>query len=158
LRRIRVSALRVLREFKFWPRASRIQFSATRIANLKTGTGQMADNVLDRQNVHAGTSIFEESSRGDNAFIVQEGSVKIVKTIDGKEVVLGSVGQGGIFGEMALIDDFPRMATARAAEPTTYIVISRNLFEQKLGKSDPFIRGLLKIFAGNIRSMSTSTK
>ena len=59
---------------------------------------------------------------------------------------------------MALIDDFPCMATARAVEPTTYIVISRNLFEQMLGKSDPFIRGLLKIFAGNIRSMSTSTK
>jgi hypothetical protein len=37
---------------------------------------------------------------------------------------------------------------------TTYIIISRQLFQQKLAKSDPFIRGLLKIFAGNIRSMT----
>ncbi len=118
----------------------------------------MSDTVLDRQTVETGAAIFEEGSQGDNAFIVQSGKVDIVKTIDGKEVVLGSVGQGGIFGEMALIDDHPRMATARAAETTTYIIVSRNIFQQKMTKTDPFIRGLLKIFAGNIRSMSNSSK
>lgn len=118
----------------------------------------MPDNVLDRQTVQTGASIFEEGSQGDNAFIVQSGKIDIVKTVNGKEVVLGSVGQGGIFGEMALIDDHPRMATARAAEQTTYIIVSRNIFQQKLAKTDPFIRGLLKIFAGNIRSMSKNRK
>jgi CRP/FNR family cyclic AMP-dependent transcriptional regulator len=132
--------------------------SAPAIALLKFGTGSMVDSVLDRQTVQTGTSVFEEGSQGDNAFIVQSGKIEIVKTIDEKEIVLGSVGQGGIFGEMALIDDHPRMATARAAEPTTYIIISRQLFDQKLSKSDPFIRGLLKIFADNIRSMSKNSK
>ena len=58
---------------------------------------------------------------------------------------------------MALVDDHPRMATARAAEATTFIIITRKAFQQKLAKADPFIRGLLKIFASNIRAMSTSS-
>ncbi len=46
------------------------------------------------------------------------------------------------------------MATARASEGTTLIVVSRMMFSSKLAKTDPFIRGLLNIFAENIRKMS----
>ena len=59
-----------------------------------------------------------------------------------------------MFGEMALIDNQPRMAMARAAEVTTLIFVSRMMFEQKMVKADPFVRGLLKILVGNIRSLS----
>ena len=55
---------------------------------------------------------------------------------------------------MALIDDSPRMATAIATELTTYIIVTRQMFETKLAKTDPFIRALLKIFAESIRTLS----
>ena len=84
----------------------------------------------------------------------REGEVEIVKVIDGVEQVLGTVGQGGIFGEMALIDAKPRMAAARAARGTTIICVSQQMFDDKLKKSDPFIRGLLNILADNVRSLS----
>jgi CRP-like cAMP-binding protein len=54
---------------------------------------------------------------------------------------------------MALIDDQPRMATAKAAAMTTVIVINREMFRKKLAKSDPFVRGLLGILVKNIRDM-----
>ncbi|MEK9723274.1 MAG: cyclic nucleotide-binding domain-containing protein [Rhodospirillaceae bacterium] len=115
----------------------------------------MASQVLQRQTFKPGDKIFKEGDEGNLAYVVQEGEVEIVKVIDGREQVLGTVGKGGIFGEMALIDNKPRMAAARAARGTTIICVTRQMFEDKLRKSDPFIRGLLNILADNIRRIST---
>lgn len=103
--------------------------------------------------MQAGEALFQEGDQGDRAYVVQEGNVDIVKNgVDG-EVILGTVEKGGIFGEMALIDDQPRMASAIAADTSTVIVNSRDGFQRKLQKCDPFVRGLLGIFVKNIRSM-----
>ena len=112
--------------------------------------------ILERKTYQKGEIVFREGGEGNCAFVVQSGAVEIVKIIDGKTKILGSVGPGGIFGEMALIDDQPRMASARVAQGGTFVIISRAVFEQKMAKADPFIRGLLKIFANNIRSMAKS--
>ncbi len=110
--------------------------------------------VLQRQTLQAGDRIFKEGDEGNTAYVVQAGEIEIFKTVDDKEVVLGRVGQGAIFGEMALIDSKPRMAGARASKGSTVIVITRAMFEEKLHKADPFIRGLLNILVDNIRSMT----
>jgi len=114
----------------------------------------MASTVLQRQTLQAGDRIFKEGDEGNMAYVVQSGEVEIFKIVDGKEVVLGRVGQGAIFGEMALIDSKPRMAGARATKGSTIIVVTRDMFEQKLSKTDPFIRGLLNILVNNIRTMT----
>lgn len=114
----------------------------------------MSESILQRQTFQAGDRIFREGEEGNIAYVVQSGEVEIYKEIDGKEVVLGKVGQGGIFGEMALIDSKPRMAGARASKGSTIIIVTRAMFEQKLAKTDPFIRGLLNILVENIRSLS----
>ena len=88
---------------------------------------------------------------------MQDGVIEILRNDEyGNPIVLGTVEKGGIFGEMALIDDQPRMATARAQVATTVIAVPRGVIAQKLGKCDPFIRGLLGIFVRNIRSMAQS--
>jgi CRP/FNR family cyclic AMP-dependent transcriptional regulator len=111
--------------------------------------------ILDRLVIAEGSAVFKEGERGDRAYVVQEGMIEIARDgEDGNLIVLGMVEKGGIFGEMALIDDQPRMATARAAVATTVIAVPRNVFAQKLAKCDPFIRGLLGIFVRNIRSMT----
>ncbi|HJO68447.1 MAG TPA: cyclic nucleotide-binding domain-containing protein [Rhodospirillales bacterium] len=114
----------------------------------------MANQVLERRTFQAGDRIFREGDPGSQAYVVQSGEVEMVKTVEGNEVVIGAVGQGGIFGEMALIDEAPRMALTRAKTGVTLIVISRKLFEEKMAKADPFLRGLLKILAENIRNLS----
>lgn len=114
----------------------------------------MADQVLQRQTLQPGDRVFKEGDEGNLAYVVQSGEIEIFKNINGENVVLGHVGQGGIFGEMALIDSKPRMASARASKGSTLIIITRAMFEEKLKKSDPFIRGLLNILVDNIRSMN----
>jgi len=111
--------------------------------------------ILDRLVIAEGEAVFKEGDLGDRAYVVQDGLIDIVRIDDdGTETLLGTVEKGGIFGEMALIDDQPRMATARAAVATTVIAVPRDVFAKKLAKCDPFIRGLLGIFVRNIRSMA----
>jgi len=57
-------------------------------------------------------------------------------------------------GEMALIDNHPRMASARCVNATEVVVVSRKMFEKHMDGATPFVRALLGILAANTRSMS----
>jgi len=116
------------------------------------------DTLIERKVYPEGSVIFKQGSMGRTAYIVQKGQVEIVReNEDGSEKALATMGAGAIFGEMAVIDDSPRMATARATEPTTVIVVTEQMFLHKLDQADPFIRGLMHIMADTIRSMSGKT-
>lgn len=114
-----------------------------------------SDNLIERKVFAVDDIIFKQGGSGRTAFIIQKGAVDIVHELpSGEEKLLANLGAGAIFGEMSLIDDKPRMATARATDPTTVIVVTEQMFMQKLEKSDPFIRGLMNIMAETIRNMS----
>ena len=89
-----------------------------------------------------GTGFLRKAKKAYLAYIVQSGEGEIFKVIDRVKTVMGRIGQGGIFGEIALIDSQPRMAGARTSKGSTIIVVNRTTFEQKMKKADPFIRGL----------------
>jgi CRP-like cAMP-binding protein len=112
--------------------------------------------VLDRRVFAVDEIIFKEGEVGRRcAYLVENGRVEISKqTDDGGNRVLGYITAGGIFGEMALVDNKPRMAMARAVDATAVIIISEAMLEAKLKKADPFIRGLLNVFVRNIRDMA----
>ena len=111
--------------------------------------------ILQRQIYDPGDQIFKEGDEGRLAYVVEEGEVEIFMIIDDHEQVIGTVGKDGIFGEMALIDNQPRMAAARALTSTTIICVTRQMFDEKVNHADPFIRGLLKILADNNRDMTS---
>lgn len=108
--------------------------------------------ILERRTLRDGDTIFRQGEQGSSAFIVQSGEVAISVNDGNDEKVLATIGQGGVFGEMALIDDKPRMATARAKGAVTVVTITKNMFDQKLKKTDPFIRALLRILVETVRS------
>ena len=110
--------------------------------------------VVQRRTFQVGDKIFKEGDEGDVAYVVQSGEVEIIKVNDNNEEVIGVIGVGGIFGEMALIDSKPRMAMARTSKSTTIIVVTKQMFDEKMKLVDPFIRGLLNIFVDQIRSIS----
>ena len=110
--------------------------------------------ILQRRTYKPGDVIFKEGEDGSHAYVIQEGEVEISKNIDGENRVLGVIGKGGMFGEMALIDAKPRMANARAKKGSTIIMVTQQMFDQKMSKADPFIRGLLNILADHVRSAS----
>jgi len=111
--------------------------------------------IMDRKVVASETVLFREGQEGDFAYLVQAGTVEIYKALpDDTERRLGLISDGGIFGEMALIDDQPRMASARTLTPCTLVVINRMMFEERLHKVDPFIRGLLNMLVRNLRDVA----
>lgn len=115
---------------------------------------QARSAILDRKPFAEGDVIFKEGDEGRCAYLVQSGSIEIVKEGYGGETRLGVIGAGGIFGEMALIDNKPRMATARALEVSVLVVVGRSAFEEKLRKTDSFVRALLNILVRNVRDIS----
>ncbi len=107
-------------------------------------------DFLDRRVVHTGGFVFKEGDTGDQAFIIQAGTVELLKG----EMVFAELSANTIFGEMALIDGAPRMASARAKTETTLIVIPRSVVDAKLKGVDPFVTKLLGILVQNVRSMA----
>ena len=96
--------------------------------------------------------IFREHENGDMAYIVADGQVQIVKESDNGPRVLGVLKKGAMFGEMALIDDKPRMASAKAINgPVELLIVSKANFQKKMEKLDPFTRGLIKFMAEIVR-------
>ena len=110
--------------------------------------------ILDRQTFPAGRVVFHEGQDGDCAYILQSGAIEIVRNTDDGKITLGRLAPGSIFGEMALIDDAPRMAGAIAVEPSTVIVIRRELLKRKLDKADPFLVKLLCFLVQNVRNIT----
>ena len=94
-----------------------------------------------------GDRLFEEGDEDDKFYIVMEGAVEIVKHVPGGgEEKLAVRRAGDVFGEMALLNDAPRFATARAAEECKCLTLSRGVsvtaahegVEQSLPRVDGF--------------------
>lgn len=117
----------------------------------------MSDKVLERKTFQEGDVLFKEGDDGSHALIIQTGEVQILLNADkDDETILANVGPGGIIGEMALLDQRNRMATARANTGGAAIIVSNQVFNIKMQKADPFIRGLLLILADRARQLSPS--
>ncbi len=110
--------------------------------------------TVEYQNVKMGDRVFDEFDKGDAAFFVVLGHIEIFKTINNKDVIIGTVREGGMFGEMALIDNRRRLASARAVDgDARLMVISHDLFKQKLSNLAPFQRALIKVLSDHVRSV-----
>ena len=95
--------------------------------------------------------IFLEGEDGDEAYRVIEGFVEISIQRDGQKLILGRLGAGETFGEMAMVDRRPRLATARAIEPTTLEVITRSDFEQMLDQGGEQVMPYLTMIFERLR-------
>ena len=83
----------------------------------------------------AGTVIFTEGETGDEVFIVESGQVSIIKQMsDGWPLLLGHRGPGNLIGEISLLSDAPRTASALALEPSVLLALSRDDFWRMMKK------------------------
>jgi len=86
-----------------------------------------------------GEVIFKQGDLGTSAFIIEEGRVEVSITHNGKKTVLAEYNGGDLFGEMSLIDETTRAATATALEPTKVVAIYRSIFDKALDSVHPVV-------------------
>ena len=97
--------------------------------------------------IHANTVLFHEGDRGEDMYIIQSGKVKISKRIRGVEKTLATLEKGEFFGEMAILNDKPRSATAETIDDCEMLLIDRKTF-------DTLIRGNAEIAVRFIKRLA----
>ena len=100
-------------------------------------------NIASEQKYDDGEIIFEEGKSGDWVCIVLEGSVEVSKTVSGGKFILGKLGRGEIFGELALLGAVKRTATVRAIGETTIGIIDREFLDKELNKMSSDLRTIV---------------
>jgi CRP-like cAMP-binding protein len=98
----------------------------------------------------AGEKIFLEDDAADTMYMVRSGRVDVITY----GTVLENVRPGGIFGEMALIDNGRRSAAAMAAEPTEVVAIDRRAFLAVIRNDPQFALRVMSLLANRLRRMN----
>jgi Cyclic nucleotide-binding domain/FHA domain len=86
----------------------------------------------------AGEIIFREGDLGTEMYIINEGKVEILNRMGEEDRVLAVLEKGDFFGEMSVLEDLPRAATARALTDARLLQINGSTFDQML-QSNPEI-------------------
>lgn len=110
-------------------------------------TLEMFRNANDARPYRAGEAIFRAGDQGDNMYVVAEGQVRI--SANGKE--LDVLGPGGVFGEIALIDNGPRSADAVAATDCRVVPIDANRFKFLVQQTPFFSLQIMRVMADRLR-------
>ena len=97
--------------------------------------------------------VFSEGDPGDTAFIVRAGAIAILLTTpDGRELVINEMRPGDCFGELALLTNAPRSATAIARANSELLVIPRDAFLAELEREPKIMRKLLATLARRLHT------
>jgi signal transduction histidine kinase len=106
---------------------------------------QTLSRIAEQVRLASGEELFSEGSEGDRASVLLEDALEVFKSSGGRQVLL-SVRQhpGELVGEMALLEQAPRMASVRARAPTTLLAIPRQQFDELISASPSAARTLFR--------------
>lgn len=110
--------------------------------------------------LHRGAWLIRRGERGGDLYLVERGELEVVDTRARPEVVIDSVGPGGIVGEMAFLDAAPRTADVRAASETRCLHWERGALMDLLAEDQAlaaaFYRSLAEGLVDRVRDVTTS--
>jgi CRP/FNR family cyclic AMP-dependent transcriptional regulator len=110
--------------------------------NLLTG------NNIDAQTIKAGGTIFREGDEAQELFVIKSGQVRI--QIGNRTIT--ELSADSIFGEMALIDNEPRSATATAVTDVELVAVSEKQFLFLVSQTPYFALKVMRVLAQRLRA------
>lgn len=113
---------------------------------------QAQGGTISQHVLPAGTVLFRRGEERHCAYLIDAGNVHIVGNDEGgSDRLLCVIGEGELFGEMALVDNMPRTAMAVTATECRLFVIPRAALQRKLEGLDPFVSFLMGILLERYR-------
>ena len=112
-------------------------------------------DVVREKHVAVDELVFGERDLGEEMYLVYEGKVQIYQELAGKQIPLELVEPGGYFGEMAIIDEQPRSASARAEGEVTLLVLHRDDFGNSVQDYPDIAFAVFKEFSRRLRRADT---
>ena len=104
----------------------------------------------------AGETIMRQGEHGDCAYIIEKGRVEIlIEKSNGTITRVGTRGAGTIIGEMAVVDNEPRMASIKAMEECHLLEITKEDFTRRLKTADPVLQITTQVILTRYRDMLT---
>lgn len=111
---------------------------------------RIVEGLLHKREYLGGEIVFDEGEEGQAIYIVREGEIVLNKSDMPAGSEIARLGAGSFFGDMALLDNLPRTAQARAAQPSQLAAFFRDDF---LGLMDTHARIASKIALQLAREM-----
>jgi len=119
-------------------------------------TDRESDTILDlmrEKTVAKGTTVFHQNDQGGGLYLLLAGSVKISRTgRDGRDVTVAVLHEGNFFGEMSLLDEQPRSASATATHATRLLVLDREHFQRYVLTQARIMAKLLRELSKRLRA------
>lgn len=104
-----------------------------------------------RKEYSDGEMICRQGDRGSEMYVIHRGKVRVFRNQDGHDTTLAMLEPGDFLGEMALFDDRPRSASAKAVGKTEVRVVTQA--DYMAMECDPIIRAVLGTLAERLRAM-----
>jgi CRP/FNR family cyclic AMP-dependent transcriptional regulator len=101
-----------------------------------------------------GEIICSEGEEGKSMFVIQSGTVEVLKKLPEGEMVLRTMTRGEIFGEIALFDRKPRSATVKAKGEAVVLSVDKKGFFAKAGKDPTLAFNILEGMSRRIRKLT----
>lgn len=111
----------------------------------------MSNNDPQRVEFDSGTKIFSVGDASDLCYQIFSGSVKILLDVNGIERVVATLGPGEVFGEMGIIDDGPRSATAVADTNTVCIAYTSDDIMHQIDTNPETMAAVMKTLIKRLR-------
>jgi len=101
-----------------------------------------------------GDIIFSDGEIGNEMFIIQSGTVEILKQIGGETRILATLEKGDFFGEMSVLEDFPRIASARAKTDVELVRINGATFDTMIKSNTEIAVRMMRKLSRRLREVT----
>ncbi len=114
--------------------------------------------MVEEVHLKAGEELFAEGTRGDRAYVIQDGQLEILKNSSGRQVLISVRGSGDVIGEMALLEDSPRSASVRARSDAILLAIHQEQLDHLLDSSGSAAKAMLHTVLNRFRHTSSALR
>ena len=113
---------------------------------------------VDELHLSKGDKLVAEGSTGDQAYVIKEGQLEVLKVSSGRAVLLAVRQPGEVIGDMALLEEAPRMASVRARTNSVVLAIHKKQLDELLHTSRSAAHAMFRVMLSRLRETEATLR